>query len=90
MLTRLDYIENQSRRSNIVADGIADEKEENWNESEKKVRQMFSSNLGLNDTKMDIERGQRICPFQEGGQGKLLQNFCALKMVTVFSLLQTN
>ena len=46
MLTKLDYIENQCRRTNFLIDGIADEKGENRNESEKKVRQMFSSNRG--------------------------------------------
>ena len=37
MFTKLDCIENQCRRTNILADGIADEKEEKWSESEKKV-----------------------------------------------------
>ena len=68
MLSKLDYIENQCRRTDFLIDGIADEKGENWNESEKKVRQMFSSDLGLDSTKMDIERAQRIGQFQEGGE----------------------
>ncbi|CAJ1069896.1 hypothetical protein F2P79_016902 [Xyrichtys novacula] len=37
MFTKLDYIENQSRRTNILINGIADEKGENWSESEKKT-----------------------------------------------------
>lgn len=60
MFTKLDYIENQYRRTNILIDGIADEKGETWSESEKKVRQMLSSNLGLDGTNIDIERAQRI------------------------------
>ncbi|KAJ8273262.1 hypothetical protein GJAV_G00099540 [Gymnothorax javanicus] len=36
MFTKLDYIANRSRRTNILIDGIADEKGENWSESEKK------------------------------------------------------
>ncbi|CAM4533977.1 unnamed protein product [Leuciscus chuanchicus] len=60
MFNKLDYIENQSRRTNILIDGIADEKGENWCESEKKVREMFSKNLGLDGINMDIERAQRL------------------------------
>ena len=37
MLSKLDYIENQCRRTDFLIDGIADEKGENWNELEKKV-----------------------------------------------------
>lgn len=68
MFTKLDYIENQSRRTNILIDGIADEKGENWSDSEKKVRQMLSKDLGLDGTNMDIERAQRIGQYQEGGR----------------------
>lgn len=60
MFTKLDYIENHYRRTNILIDGIADEKGETWSESEKKVRQMLSSNLGLDGANIDIERAQRI------------------------------
>ncbi|KAG1940185.1 hypothetical protein F2P79_016902 [Pimephales promelas] len=38
MFNKLDFIENQSRRTNILIDGIADKKGENWCESEKKER----------------------------------------------------
>lgn len=68
MFNKLDYIENQSRRTNILIDGIADEKGENWCESEKKVREMFSKNLGLDGIHMDIERAQRLGQFQERGR----------------------
>lgn len=37
LLTKLDYIENQYRRTNVLIDGIADVKGENWNELEAKV-----------------------------------------------------
>ena len=38
--------QKECRRTDFLIDGIADEKGENWNESEKKVRQMFSINRG--------------------------------------------
>lgn len=37
MFKKLDYRENQCRRTNILTDGIADEKGESFSESEKKV-----------------------------------------------------
>ncbi|KAL7375471.1 hypothetical protein ABVT39_018103 [Epinephelus coioides] len=57
---KLDYSENQYRRINILIDGIPDEKRETWSDSEKKVQQMLSSNLGQDGTNIDIERTRRI------------------------------
>ncbi len=54
-LVKLDYVENQMRRTNIIVDGIADEKYENWMKSEVKVREILSSKLGLDDSEMEIE-----------------------------------
>lgn len=34
MFTKMDYIEDRCRRTNILIDGIADERGENWSESE--------------------------------------------------------
>lgn len=64
---KLDYSENQYRRTNILIDGIADEKGETWSDSEKKVRQILSSNLGQDGTNIDIERARRIGLYWEGG-----------------------
>lgn len=50
-ITKLDYVENLCRRTNILNDEIADEKE-NW-DSENKVWQMLSGNLGPNGVNMD-------------------------------------
>lgn len=35
MFTRLDYIENQYRRTNILIDETADENRENWSKSQR-------------------------------------------------------
>lgn len=54
MFTKLNHMESQYKRKNIIIDGIADEKGENWNDLELKAPNLFSSNL---DTKsIEIER----------------------------------
>lgn len=68
VFNKMDYIENQTRRTNIVVDGISDEKGENWMESEKKVRHMITSRLGLDGVNMELERAHRIGQYQEGGR----------------------
>lgn len=68
MLSKLDYIENQSRRNNLLVDGIAEEKGENWDESERKVRDMLGSNMGLNGKDTEIKRAHRVSQYQEGGR----------------------
>lgn len=45
MLTKLDHMENQHKRKNIIIEGMADEKGENWNDLEQKVKSLFSSHL---------------------------------------------
>ncbi len=54
--------------TNIIVDGIADEKYENWMKSEVKFTTILSSKLGLNDSEMEIEWAQRIGQYQEGGK----------------------
>lgn len=46
MLTKLDHMENQHKRKNIITEGMTDEKGENWNDLELKAYDLFSSNLG--------------------------------------------
>lgn len=54
MFTKLNHMENQYKRKNIITDGMADEKGENWNDLDLKVPNLISSNL---DTKcIEIER----------------------------------
>ena len=65
-MEKLDYIENQTRRNNILVDGIPDEKGENWNESERKVRAVLQRNMGLDIKNIEFERAHRIGMFKEG------------------------
>lgn len=50
-----DYLEGQSRRNNMVVDGIAESPHETWTESEDKVREMISEKL-----KIEVDRARRI------------------------------
>lgn len=70
MATKLDFIENQSQRNNLIVDGIPEERGESWDVSEKKIKDMMVSKMGLNDNNIEIERAHRIGQHQEGGRPK--------------------
>lgn len=61
----MDYLENQSRRSNIIIDGVPEEKGENWEMSEMKVQEILGKKLGLNVKDIEIERAHRVGKFDE-------------------------
>lgn len=56
---KIYYLENQPSRSNIVIDGVPEEKGDNWEMSEKKV-QILGENLGLDVNDIEIERAHRV------------------------------
>ncbi|KAJ8385857.1 hypothetical protein AAFF_G00179230 [Aldrovandia affinis] len=56
-LPKLDYLEGQSRRNNIVIDGIQESGNESWAQSEEKVRKLLSDKLKL--TGIEFERVHR-------------------------------
>ncbi|KAI8514789.1 hypothetical protein Bbelb_073800 [Branchiostoma belcheri] len=63
-----DYLENQSRRNNLLFDGVADNKQENWSQCEQKVRDILKDKLKLDPLKIEIERSHRNGKFQEDGR----------------------
>lgn len=63
---KLDYMENQSRRSNLLIDGIPEEKGETSVGLEMKIQQMLAKNLDLDVSNIEIERAHRIGQFQDG------------------------
>lgn len=80
LFNKLDYIDNQSRRSNLLIDGIAEEKGETVSGLEIKIQQVLSENLGLDGTKIEIERAYRMGQFQEGRkQRKIVVKFLRFK-----------
>lgn len=65
LLERLDYLDNQSRRNNILIDGItSDHAEESWAETENKVREMLTTKLKLDANTIQIERAHRMGKFK--------------------------
>lgn len=68
IMSKLDYMENQSRRNNILVDGIADEWGENREASENKIKTMQEKNLGMNSKIMDIECAHRVGQFLQHGR----------------------
>ncbi|KAJ4437819.1 hypothetical protein ANN_13757 [Periplaneta americana] len=56
---KLDYLENQPRRNNIVIHGLPDEERETWEQSEDMVRRVVAQ-LGIELREWDIERAHRV------------------------------
>lgn len=44
---KMEYFENQSRRNNIRIDGIPDQRDETWEETERKAKVALESNLNV-------------------------------------------
>jgi len=59
IVNKVDYIENQSRRNNLIFDGIKDDKKETWEQSEVKVKEVLKTKLRLNTDAIEIERAHR-------------------------------
>ena len=59
MTDKSDYLEGQSRRNNIIVDGIAESAHETWMESEDKVREMISEKLKMDHRTIEVERAHR-------------------------------
>ena len=55
--SKLEYLENQSRRNNIRVSGIPESHDETWEVAEAKVKQAIQEQLG---TDVDIERAHRV------------------------------
>ena len=56
--SRIDYLEDQSRRNNLRINGIPENDSENWEQTTKKVQDLFKNNLGIEKT-ISIERAHR-------------------------------
>ena len=48
--TKVDQLENQSRRNNLIFHGLTDENNESWADSEAKVRQYIASDRSMGET----------------------------------------
>ena len=54
---KLSELEDRSRRNNLRVNGLEEDDEENWEESERKVKELFKEQLGVNN--VVIERAHR-------------------------------
>lgn len=55
---KMEYLEDQSRRKNLIIDGIAESPGEAWAEAEEKVRKVFTDKLQLH-LEIEMERAHR-------------------------------
>ena len=65
---KLDYLENQSRRSNVIIDGIPDVKSESWSDAEIKVKNVFTNHLKIDPKLIEIERAHRVGKYDPTGR----------------------
>ena len=54
-----DYIQGQSRRNNVITDGIKESEGEKWSDSEDKVRKLLTEKLQINNRTTELERTHR-------------------------------
>ena len=54
----VDYLENQSRRNNVIFDGIQEDVNETWQDSERKVNEILEESMNLDG--LVIERAHRV------------------------------
>ena len=66
LLAKVDYLDNQSRRNNIIIEGLGpDSASETWADTESKVREMFQNKLKLDCKTIEIERAHRNGRFSQ-------------------------
>lgn len=56
---KIDYLENQSRRKNLVFDGIPESAHETWSDSEDNIWKIFTEKLKLDSRHIELERVHR-------------------------------
>lgn len=56
---KADYLEGQSKRNNVIIDGIPESQRESWEETEDKVRQILAEKLQMDEKRIEVERAHR-------------------------------
>lgn len=59
-IEKMAELEDRSRRNNLRIDGIKEESDETWEETEQHVKEMIKNKLELNEKKVVIERAHRV------------------------------
>ncbi|XP_031347740.1 uncharacterized protein LOC116174086 [Photinus pyralis] len=60
MEKKIDYLENQSRRNNVIFYNVKEDAKETWEDTEAKVRQIIDSQYKISLGDKDIERAHRL------------------------------
>ncbi|KAJ4935517.1 hypothetical protein JOQ06_017049, partial [Pogonophryne albipinna] len=60
MSGKSDYLEGQSKRKNLIIDGIPESPGESWEESEYKVRELLRTELQMDEERIEVERAHRM------------------------------
>ena len=66
--SKLDVLENQSRRSNVILDGIPDVESESWSDAEIKVKKLFTDHLKIDPKLIEIERAHHVGKYDPSGR----------------------
>lgn len=61
LTSKVDYLENQSRRNNLRFDGVPETPKETWDESEEKIQDILKTKFGFSSQPL-IERAHRVGP----------------------------
>ena len=77
-MDKLEYLENQSRRTNIRIDGILEEENESWDTTEEKVKQFLAEKLSLKEV-LHIERAHRVGRIVSGPSRRPRTTVCKLR-----------
>lgn len=79
LLSRVDEMENQSRRSNLLFYGIPDIGSESWEVSEQNILNFAKDKLGVTIVGSDIERAHRLGTFRPGRTRPIIAKFSSFK-----------
>ena len=79
---KLDYLENQSRRNNVVIYGASEEERETWEDTEERVIHIVSQ-TGIKLKNSDIERAHRVGT--SGENRPIVCKFLAYKIKEIYS-----
>lgn len=68
---KVDYLENQSRRNNLVIYGLQEDNAESWQDTENKARAFVSDFFKITLEERDVERAHRLDAKRDGATSNL-------------------
>lgn len=80
LASRIDDLEDRSRRSNLLFYGANDSDKETWEQSEKLVTEICTTHLGIPIQPSDIERAHRLGAFNPDRKRPIVVKFANYKI----------